>query len=114
RLLATMPEGAAKAGPGVYLVPLSPKGAERALLLGRELRSLGVVTELDSRGGKLKTMLSRAEKRGARLCVLLGDEIDRGVVSVKDLAARQQEELPIESAARLIADRIGSQHEART
>ena len=113
RLLATMPEGAAKAGPGAYLVPLSPKGAERALLLGRELRGLGVVTEIDGRGGKLKTMLSRAEKRGARICILLGDEIDRGVVSVKDLAARKQEELPIESAARLIADRIASQPEAR-
>jgi histidyl-tRNA synthetase len=113
RLLATMPEGAPKAGPGAYLVPLSPKGAARALLLGRELRGLGVVTELDSRGGKLKTMLSRAEKRGARICVLLGEELDRGVVSVKDLAARHQEELPIEGAARLIADRLASKLEGR-
>jgi histidyl-tRNA synthetase len=113
RLLATMPAGAPKAGPDVYLVPLTPRGAERALLLGRELRSLGVVTELDGRGGKLKTMLSRAEKRGARVCVLFGEEIERGVVSVKDLAARQQEELPIEGAARLIADRIARQPEAR-
>ena len=113
RLLATMPEGAPKAGPGVYLVPLSPQGAARALLLGRELRGLGVVTELDSRGGKLKAMLSRAEKRGARLCVLLGEELERGVVSVKDLAARRQEELPIEGAARLIADRLTSKLEGR-
>jgi histidyl-tRNA synthetase len=112
RLLATIPEGPKKAGPDAYLVPLSPKGAERALLLGRELRSLGVVTELDSRGGKLKTMMARAEKRSARFCVLLGDEIDRGVVSLKDLAARKQEELAIESAARIIADRVQSQHEA--
>jgi histidyl-tRNA synthetase len=112
RILATMPAVAAKRGPGAYLVPLSPTGAERALLLGRELRALGVVTELDSRGGKLKTMLGRAEKRGARLCVLLGEELERGVVSVKDLTARAQEELPIASAARIIADRLVSQPEA--
>ena len=112
RLLATMPEGAKKAGPDVYLVPLTPKGAERALLLGRELRGRDVVTELDGRGGKLKAMMSRAEKRGARFCVLLGDELDRGVVSLKDLAARQQDELAIESAGLIIADRVKSQREA--
>lgn len=112
RLLASMPEGAPRPGPDVYLVPLTPKGAERALLLGRELRQRDVVTELDGRGGKLKTMMARAEKRGARFCVLLGDEIDRGVVSLKDLAARSQEELPIADAGLLIADRVKSQPEA--
>jgi histidyl-tRNA synthetase len=112
RLLATMPEGPKKAGPDVYLVPLTPKGAARALLLGRELRGRDVVTELDGRGGKLKAMMSRAEKRGARFCVLLGDEIDRGVVSLKNLAARTQEELPIDAAGQSIADRVKSQREA--
>jgi len=89
-----------------YLLPLSPAGAEKALLVARDLRREGVVTELDGRGGKLKTMLSRAERRGAAVCVILGDEVSRGVVSVKDMSARTQEELPLDTAARTIADRL--------
>jgi histidyl-tRNA synthetase len=108
RLLATAPDRTGKRGPGVSLLPLSPAGADKALLLGRELRALGVVAELDGRGGKLKTMLARAEKRGASFAVILGDEVARGAVAVKELAARTQEELPLEGAARVIADRLAS------
>jgi len=107
RILFSMPEAAPPPPRSSALLPLTPAGAEKALVLARELRALGVRCEIDGRGGKLKTMLSRAERRGAALCVILGDELERGVVAVKDLAARAQEELPIETAARVIADRIG-------
>lgn len=108
RLLLSIPDSGPRPGPGCVLLPLSPAGTEKALVLARELRAHGIVSEIDSRGGKLKTMLSRAEKRGASLCVILGDEVDRGVIALKDLAARSQEELPLETAARAIADRIAS------
>jgi histidyl-tRNA synthetase len=75
-------------------------------VLARDVRALGSRAEIDGRGGKLKTMLSRAERRGAALCVILGEEVERGVVAVKDLAARTQEDLPLDAAARIIADRI--------
>ncbi len=106
RILATMPRTAAPRGPGAYLLPLAAEGADKALLLARELRALGVTTEIDGRGGKLKTMLGRAERRGASICVILGDEVSRGVVSVKQLATRTQEELSLDGAARIIADRL--------
>jgi histidyl-tRNA synthetase len=106
RILLSMPEGAAAAQPGCALLPLSPEGGEKALVLARELRALGVRCDVDGRGGKLNKMLSRAERRGASLCVILGDEVARGAVSVKDLAARTQEELPLGSAAETIAARL--------
>jgi histidyl-tRNA synthetase len=106
RILLSMPDAGARPQPGAVLLPLTPAGATRALVLARELRALGVRTEVDGRGGKLKTMLGRAEKRGAAMCVILGEELERGVVAVKDLAARAQEELPLDQAARIIADRI--------
>jgi histidyl-tRNA synthetase len=106
RILATMPRSEIPRGPGAYLLPLAAEGADKALILARELRALGVATEVDGRGGKLKTMLGRAERRGAALCVILGEEVARGVVSVKQLATRTQEELPLEGAARIIADRL--------
>jgi histidyl-tRNA synthetase len=108
RLLLSMPEQAAPPTRAVALLPLTPEGSERALLLARELRTLGVRAEIDGRGGKLKAMLSRAERSGAALTIILGDEVQRGGVAVKDLAARTQEELPLEGAARTIASRLAA------
>jgi histidyl-tRNA synthetase len=108
RLLLSMPEAAAAPAGVTALLPLTPAGSEKALLLARDLRALGVRCEVDGRGGKLNKMLSRAERRGAALCVILGDEVERGTVAVKDLAARSQEELPLATAARVIADRQAS------
>jgi histidyl-tRNA synthetase len=106
RILLSLPEAEANHGPFCLLLPLSPAGSEKALVLARDLRARGVVAEIDGRGGKLKTMLARAEKRSAGICVLLGDEVERGVVAVKDLRVRAQEELPLNAAASTIADRL--------
>ncbi|AGP37918.1 histidine--tRNA ligase [Sorangium cellulosum] len=106
RLLTMMPDAPARRGPGCFLAPLGQSGADRALLLAKELRALGVSVELDGRGGRLKAMLRRADALGARLCVILGDsEVERGVVQIKDLVAHLQEEIPLEGAARVLADR---------
>ncbi len=106
RLLLAMPEVAAPPARTAALLPLTPLGGEAALRLARDLRALGVRCEVDGRGGKLRAMLSRAERRGAAVCAILGDEVERGVVAVKDLAAREQVEQPIADAARWIADRL--------
>ncbi|WP_437565253.1 histidine--tRNA ligase [Sorangium sp. So ce542] len=106
RLLTMMPDAPARRGPGCFLAPLGQSGADRALLLAKELRALGVSVELDGRGGRLKSMLRRADALGARLCVILGDsEVERGVIQIKDLVAHLQEEIPLEGAARVLADR---------
>jgi histidyl-tRNA synthetase len=109
RLLLSMPEAAAPPARSVALLPLAPAGAEKALVLARELRALGVRCEIDGRGGKLKAMLSRAERRGVAVCVLLGEEVERGTVAVKNLAARTQEELPLATAAPEIARRLAGE-----
>ncbi|WP_437933197.1 histidine--tRNA ligase [Sorangium sp. So ce341] len=106
RLLTMMPDVPARRGPGCFLAPLGQSGADRALLLAKQLRALGVSVELDGRGGRLKSMLRRADALGARLCVILGDsEVERGVIQIKDLVAHLQEEIPLEGAARVLADR---------
>jgi histidyl-tRNA synthetase len=90
------------------LLPLSPEGSEKALVLARDLRALGVRCEVDGRGGKLKSMLSRAERRNAAVCVILGDELAQGRVAVKVLATRAQEEVELASAARAVATLLAS------
>jgi histidyl-tRNA synthetase len=52
-------------------------------------------------------MLRRADALGAKLCAIFGeDEVARGVVTVKDLAGHAQDVVPLEGAARLLADRV--------
>ncbi|WP_437594878.1 histidine--tRNA ligase [Sorangium sp. So ce1000] len=119
RLLTMMPGAPSRRRPGCFLAPLGQAGADRALVLAKQLRALGVPVELDGRGGRLKSMLRRADALGARLCVILGDaEVERGVLQIKDLVAHVQEEIPLEGAARVLADRAleaspGAQRGAR-
>lgn len=109
RLLVSTPASPVTRSLGCYLAPLADIGADKALVLARELRALGVTAEVDGRGGRLKAMLRRADSLGAHLCVLLGDtEIARGVVTVKNLRAHTQDELPLEGAARALCDRIAA------
>ncbi len=54
----------------------------------RALRSAGIAAGSDVRRGSMKAQMKRADKAGARFVLLLGeDEIERGVLTVKDMAA---------------------------
>jgi len=60
--------------------------------LARELRAAGIGTDLDGRGGSMKSMLRRADSLGARVCLVIGDtEAQSQQVQVKDLASHSQE-----------------------
>lgn len=107
RLLVTSPMTAERPGPDCYVAPLCPEANDAALVLARDLRRLGVSAEVDGRGLKLKVMLRRASSMNARLAVLIGEgELERGVLTVKDLAAHSQDEIPAEGAVAALAARI--------
>ncbi|HEY2511218.1 MAG TPA: histidine--tRNA ligase [Polyangiaceae bacterium] len=92
-----------------YVVPMGEASVGPALLLGRDLRAAGVRTEVDGRGGKVGTLLRRANALGARFALILGDrELAGGVVQVKDLAGHAQEELPRDQVAAKVAERLGA------
>ena len=87
-----------------FIAPIGERAISRGLVLARDLRDAGVRTEIDGRGGSVKSMLRRANALGARLCLLLGDtELDRGVVKVKDLAAHTEQEEPLDGVVTRIA-----------
>jgi histidyl-tRNA synthetase len=107
RLLTLLPTDVVRDKPAVFVAPLSAACASKAIVLGRDLRRLGVRTEVDGRGGKIKSLLRRADTLGARYCVILGDgEIQRGVAQVKDLAGHTQSEISLETAAASLAERV--------
>jgi histidyl-tRNA synthetase len=106
-LVAMRDEETRSASRMVYVAALSDAALPRALELASQLRDRSVRVEVDGRGAKLKTILQRAERSGAALCALLGDdEIARGELSLKDLSARTQEAVALDAAAAMIAARL--------
>jgi len=95
RLLLASPLPAPEPAPRCFIAPLGAAGLKLALGLARELRAAGIGTDLDGRGGSMKSMLRRADSLGARLCLVIGDsEAESGQVQVKDLASHSQELCP--------------------
>ena len=79
-----------------------------ALALAEQLRDQlpAVTVHMNQGGGNFKTQFRRADRSGARLALVLGDEeLERGVVTLKSLRQDgQQSEAPLaELAARIPA-----------
>jgi histidyl-tRNA synthetase len=92
--------------PDVYLVVSGERAQRAGLRLAEQLRDAlpghGVVLNLG--GGNLKTQFRRADRSGARLAVILGDEeLDRGVAALKPL---RHEGGQIDCPVDLLAERI--------
>jgi histidyl-tRNA synthetase len=104
----------APAGADVYLVTLGEPALRAAIRLAEALRDAlpGRRIELNVGGGNLKAQFRRADRSGARLAVVIGeDEIARGVAQLKPLrdggAAQSEVSLaaaPVEIGAWLARD----------
>jgi histidyl-tRNA synthetase len=87
----------------VALVPLGEAAERKALALARDLRRRGVAVDLDYKGN-MKRRLQRANKAGARVAVIIGDnEIARGVAALKDLDRGEQREVALDGLAEALA-----------
>ena len=88
----------------VYVANLGEEAREQAFLLCLALREMGVRAEEDLCGRSLKAQFKYADKLAARCIVLVGgEELDRGVVKLRDLATREEKEIALDGAARAIA-----------
>jgi histidyl-tRNA synthetase len=97
RLAALVPSGEPGARCDVFLLPLAKAALDLALRLQRELRQAGVAAMLDPEGRSFKSRMKQADKLGARLVAIRGeDEAARGVWTVRDMARSEQEDVPEE------------------
>mgnify|MGYP001817988886 CR=1 FL=1 len=95
-----MPDEASASHVDVFIVAAQPSVRTEAALLGRELRDAGLRVESDLRGGSLKSQLRRADKMNARIAMVLGEsEVENGVVQLKVLEKKTQEDVPRPDAA---------------
>ncbi|MCR4886593.1 MAG: histidine--tRNA ligase [Clostridiales bacterium] len=91
----------------VYVANLGAEMKIPAFAFAQSLRDLGVRADSDLAGRSLKAQFKFADKIGARYVAIVGgDEYARGVVKLRDMQTKEEKELPLESAAKEIADLI--------
>lgn len=83
-----------QAAPLHVIIPLTAQHHALALLLADELLAQNLATEILLEGDSLKSMLRKANKLGARYCLLLGeDEQAHREVTVKNMVTGQEERI---------------------
>ncbi len=91
----------------VYVANLGTEMKIPAFAFAQSLRDLGVKADSDLAGRSLKAQFKFADKIAARYVAIVGgDEYARGVVKLRDMQTKEEKELPLESAAKEIADLI--------
>ena len=95
-LKARLGEGAAAAKKGVAVGFMFPAERDAAVKLASKLRASGERVDLALRPQKPKKFFSHADQGGAAKAVFLGpDDVARGVARIKDMATREETELPL-------------------
>ena len=67
------------------------------LKLARVLRAKGITAEMDTLARNIKGQFKYADRLNARYTLVIGDnELEKGVVSLKDMVKSEQREIKIE------------------
>ena len=94
RLILLLQQRAAYTQPTLdfYLVSRGKKAEPQGLILAQKLRHQGFSVELDLSGSAFAKQFKRADRSGAKICLVLGEaEAEAGTVNLKWLATGQQE-----------------------
>ena len=87
----------------VYVAALDEAAVPVAFNLVLQLRSSGLVTDLDTMKRSLKGQMKQANKRNADFVALLGaEEIQSGKVTIKNMQSGEQQLVALSDAAQLI------------
>ena len=85
--------------PTVYLAGMDEQSRNKAFLLAVELRSQGVLTEIDHMSRSIKAQFKYADKIGAKYVAVIGEsELLEGAVNVKNMADGTSEKVAFADA----------------
>ena len=80
------------------ILPICEEVLDDAVMLAHEIRSAGIKVFVEYKVVKLKTGLKHADKLRAQIVLILGDEeLNKGVVSCKNMATGEQKEISREA-----------------
>ncbi|MBS9424857.1 histidine--tRNA ligase [Photorhabdus caribbeanensis] len=94
----------------VYLASFGEGSQQAALILAEQVRDTLPQLRLmmNHGGGNFKKQLGRADKQGAKIALILGeDEVRSGQVAIKDLRTGEQQTLPQSEIAARLAELLG-------
>jgi histidyl-tRNA synthetase len=86
-----------------YIAPLGESMNAAALRLARELRRGGLTVELGDGSFRLKKSFEAADKTARRIVILGEDELQSGILTVKDFASGTQTKVPRAGLAEMLA-----------
>ena len=87
-----------------YVVTATPEARPAAFALATRLRAAGIGADLDLAGRSMKGQMKDAARSGARWAVILGaDELAAGAATLRDLAAGEQERVPLDEVERRVS-----------
>jgi len=111
RLILTMEAQNARfpdpAGIEVYMASVGAKGTSQILEISYLLRKKGISTEIGLEGRSLRSQMRTANKLRAKYVIIIGDEeIEKGVVTLRDMRDGQQETIDIQMISSNIEDKL--------
>lgn len=97
RIMMLLGENYPKNNPDVYIAWLGKNTSETALKIAESLRDNDIKVYIDYSEKGMKSHMKKADKLSVRYCIILGeDELNKGIVLLKDFSTREQKEVKIE------------------
>ena len=88
----------------LYIMPLGETAKSYAMNVASELRINGFRTDMCYEDVKLANMFKRAERKGAKFAIIIGeDEVNNQQVVIKNLASQAQSSCPLEKLIETIS-----------
>ena len=96
----------------VYVMPIGEESKKYALNVADDIRLYGYQVDMCFDDVKLANMFKRAEKKNAKLAVIIGEEeVKNNRVIIKNLADKEQIEVSVEDTADKIDEMLSEDHE---
>jgi histidyl-tRNA synthetase len=105
-MLLKMQEQPAPAGADIYVAWVGAAARDWMFPQVHRLRRQGLRVEIEGEPRSLKSQMRRADKLGARAVLIIGDDaLARGAAALRDMAGKQQEEIPLGELESVLAAR---------
>ncbi len=93
----------------VYVASFGLQGQPAGQRVLYDLRAIGIQANTDNRVSSLKSHLKQADRLGASLTVIIGDdEAAKDLVVIRDMTTKEQVELPLSSVANSLRTRLNT------
>ncbi|CAN2327023.1 histidine--tRNA ligase [Fusobacterium sp. oral taxon C10] len=97
RIMMLLGENYPKNNPDVYIAWLGENTSETAMKIAEDLRDNNFKVYIDYSEKGMKSHMKKADKLAVKYCIILGeDELNKGIVLLKDFSTREQKEIEIE------------------